>query len=267
MDSILTPGFIASSRRQPLPPALRYAGNDPRPVATSLTRNDLLAALSRDDAERLFAHLDLVTLAADRELFDYGDKLDYAYFPTTAIVSLQFATRDGGSTEIAVIGHEGAVGLSLLTGERASYSAVVQGAGQAYRIPTSALRAACEWGNALPQLLLRYANALLVQVAQHAVSGRRCSIEQKLCRWLLERLDRTPGMALAVTQERIAIDLGVRRESVTAAAGKLQEAGLITYRRGHINAIDRPGLESYAGECYQATKLELDRLRCDVAQR
>jgi CRP-like cAMP-binding protein len=213
----------------------------------------------------LFEHLELVELPFGKELFEFGGKLDYVYFPTTAIVSLLYVMEDGATTEIAVVGHEGVAGVSLFQGERAMCSAVVQGAGYGYRMKTEHLREAFARGGMLPALLMRYNTALFAQMAQNAVGGRHSSIEQKLCRWLLDRLDRSPSNELKVTQEMISIMLGVRRESITAAAGKLQEEGLITYRRGNITVLDRAALEAYAGECYKVAKDEYDRLLEDVA--
>jgi CRP-like cAMP-binding protein len=187
-------------------------------------------------------------------------------YPTTAIVSLLYVMEDGATTEIAVVGHEGVVGVSLFAGERAMCSGVVQSAGYGYRLKAQYLREAFNQGGALPALLMRYNTALFAQMAQNAVGGRHSSIEQKLCRWLLDRLDRSPSNELKVTQEMIAIMLGVRRESITAAAGKLQEDGLIAYRRGNITVLDRSGLERYAGECYKVAKTEYDRLLVDVAR-
>jgi CRP-like cAMP-binding protein len=229
-------------------------------------QNELLAALPRPDLEALFADLELVEMPFGKELFEYGDKLDNVFFPTTAIVSLLYVMEDGATTEIAVTGHEGVVGMSLFMGERATCTAVVQSAGYGYRLKTQALRDAFNKGGALPALLMRYTNALFAQMAQNAVGGRHNSIEQKLCRWLLDRLDRSPSNELKVTQELISIMLGVRRESITAAAGKLQDDGLITYRRGNITVIDRQGLEEYAGECYKVAKSQYDRLLEDVAR-
>lgn len=239
-----------------------------RPVVSfsGTQQNELLAALPRQDLETLFEHLELVPMPFGKELFEYGSKLEYVYFPTTSIVSLLYVMEDGATTEIAVIGHEGVVGVSLFMGERAMCSAVVQSAGYGYRLKTQYLRDAFNRGGALPQLLMRYTNALFAQMAQNAVGGRHSSIEQKLCRWLLDRLDRSPGNELKVTQELISIMLGVRRESITAAAGKLQDEGLIQYRRGNITVLDRAGLEEYAGECYKVAKTEYDRLLEDVAR-
>ncbi len=239
-----------------------------RPVVSysGTQQNELLAALPRAALESLFEHLELVTLPFGKELFEYGGKLDYVYFPTTAIVSLLYVMEDGATTEIAVVGHEGVVGVSLFAAERAMCSGVVQSAGYGYRLRAQHLREAFNQGGALPALLMRYNTALFAQMAQNAVGGRHSSIEQKLCRWLLDRLDRSPSNELKVTQEMISIMLGVRRESITAAAGKLQEDGLITYRRGNITVLDRSGLERYAGECYKVAKTEYDRLLVDVAR-
>ena len=227
-----------------------------RPVVSvsGTQQNELLAALPRQDLETLFEHLELVPMPFGKELFEYGSKLEYVYFPTTAIVSLLYVMEDGATTEIAVVGHEGVVGVSLFMGERAMCSAVVQSAGYGYRLKTQYLRDAFMKGGALPQLLMRYTNALFAQMAQNAVGGRHSSIEQKLCRWLLDRLDRSPGNELKVTQELISIMLGVRRESITAAAGKLSSDGLIQCRRGMVVVLDRDGLERCAGACYFAAR-------------
>jgi CRP-like cAMP-binding protein len=262
----------AITPRLPMPAALPAQAKSfrlpPRPAfsLTSVAQNELLGALPRAALEGLFEELELVELPFGKELFVYGSKLDYVYFPTTAIVSLLYVMEDGATTEIAVVGHEGVVGMSLLSGERAMCSAVVQSAGYGYRLKTSSLREAFSQGGTLPQLLMRYTNALFAQMAQNAVGGRHSSIEQKLCRWLLDRLDRSPSNELKVTQELISIMLGVRRESITAAAGKLQDEGLIHYRRGNITVLDRSGLEQYAGECYKVAKTEYDRLLVDVAR-
>jgi len=239
-----------------------------RPVVSirCAQQNELLGALPRAALEALFEDLELVEMPFGKELYDYGSSLDYTYFPTTAIISLLYVMEDGATTEIAVVGNEGVVGLSLVQGERAMCAAVVQSAGYGFRLKTAALRAAFNQGGVLPQLLMRYTNALFAQMAQNAVGGRHSSIEQKLCRWLLDRLDRSPSNELKVTQELISIMLGVRRESITAAAGKLQDEGLIHYRRGNITVLDRLGLEAYAGECYKVAKTEYDRLLVDVTR-
>jgi CRP-like cAMP-binding protein len=214
-------------------------------------QNDLLRALSRDDLLALFSDLELVTLPAGKHLFDYGDHVEYTYFPTNAIVSLQYVMEDGATTEIAVVGREGVVGVALYPTERASYSAVVQSAGYGYRLRTSVLREVFYTGGPLAQQLMRYTSAMFAQLAQSVAGSRHTSIEQKLCRWLLERLDRSMGNELKVTQEMIANMLGVRRESITGAAGKLAEEGLIAYRRGCVTVLNREGMERRAGSCYQ----------------
>jgi len=251
-----------------MPAATRAAKVASRPVVSysGAQQNELLAALPRDVLESLFEHLELVTLPFGKELFEFGGALDYVTFPTTAIVSLLYVMEDGATTEIAVVGHEGVVGVSLFSGERAMCTAVVQSAGYGYRLKAQYLREAFNQGGALPALLMRYNTAFFAKRAQNAGGGRHSSIEQKLCRWLLARLDRSPSNELKVTQEMISIMLGVRRESITAAAGKLQDEGLITYRRGNITVLDRAGLEEYAGECYKVAKTEYDRLLVDVAR-
>ena len=217
---------------------------------TGCQQNELLRALSREELVSLFVHLDLVPLDAGKHLFDFGDKMEYAYFPTNAIVSLQYITEDGGAAEIAVVGREGVVGVSMYETERANCSAVVQSAGYGYRIKASVLREAFFSGGALAQQLMRHTSALFAQLAQTVAGVRHGSIEQRLCRWLLERLDRSLSNELKVTQEMIANMLGVRRESITCCAGKLQEEGLIEYRRGTVTVIDRAAMERRAGGCY-----------------
>ena len=241
---------------QPSPSARGYRGKQ---------KNALLAALPCHELESLFEHLELVALPSGKTLFDYGCVLDDVYFPTTAIVSLLYVMEDGATTEIAVIGREGVAGMSLFMGERAMCSAVVQSAGYGYRLKARHLRDAFSQGGALPELLMRYTNALFAQMAQNAVGGRHSSIEQKLCRWLLERLDRSQSSELKVTHALISIMLGVRRESITAAAGRLQDEGLIQYSRGKITILDRHGLEALAGECYQVARTQSDSLEADLA--
>jgi len=249
-----------------VPGAKRPAKSPPRINFSSARQNELLGALPQAALIELAEHLELVELPFGKELFEYGNTLEYVYFPTTSIVSLLYVMEDGATTEIAVVGHEGVAGLSLVTGERAMCSAVVQSAGYGYRMKTQHLRDAFNRGGMLPQLLMRYSNALFAQMAQNAVGGRHSSIEQKLSRWLLDRLDRSPSNELKVTQEMISIMLGVRRESITAAAGKLQDDGLIQYRRGNITVLNRPALELAAGECYKVAKTEYDRLLVDVSR-
>jgi CRP-like cAMP-binding protein len=214
-------------------------------------QNDLLRGLSREDLLALFANLELVTLPEGKHLFDFGDSVDYAYFPTNAIVSLQYVMEDGATTEIAVVGREGVVGVALHPAERASFGAVVQTAGYGYRLKTAVLRELFYTGGPLAQQLMRYTSTMFAQLAQSVAGSRHTSIEQKLCRWLLERLDRSLSNELKVTQEMIANMLGVRRESITGAAGKLAQEGLITYRRGCVTVLDRNGMERRAGNCYQ----------------
>ncbi|CDG81575.1 Crp/Fnr family transcriptional regulator [Janthinobacterium agaricidamnosum] len=228
-------------------------------------QNELLKALSRSDLERLFAHLELVSLPVGKHLFDFGDRIDYTYFPTNAIVSLMYVMEDGATTEIAVIGREGVAGVALYDAERATCSAVVQSAGYGYRLKTEFLREVFQEGGALAQLLMRYTSALFAQMAQNVVGGRHCSIEQKLCRWLLDRLDRSLSNELKVTQDTMANMLGVRRESITVTARKLQDEGLIQYRRGTVVVLDRDGLEQSAGTCYKAAKAGFDQLQQECA--
>lgn len=217
-------------------------------------QNEVLADLPHEELSALASHLDLVELSVGADLFTMGQKLAYVYFPTTAIVSLQYVSADGASTEIAVISREGVVGMSLFIGELATSNAVVQNMGYAFRVRTEVLREAFGQGGALPQVFMRYANSLFTQLAQNAVSSQHGTIEQKVCRWLLDRLDRSGSNELKVTQGLISLMLGVRRESITAAAHKLQAAGLIQYRRGTILIVDRAGLEDQAGECYAVAK-------------
>ncbi|MHA4866532.1 Crp/Fnr family transcriptional regulator [Duganella sp. PWIR1] len=217
---------------------------------TGAQQNELLRALSREELVDLFVHLDLVPLEAGKRLFDTGDNMEYAYFPTNAIVSLQYVTEEGGAAEVAVVGREGVVGVSMYENERANCCAVVQTAGYGYRIKSAVLRQAFFSGGALAQQLMRHTSALFAQLAQTVAGVRHGSIEQRLCRWLLERLDRSLSNELKVTQEMIANMLGVRRESITCCAGKLQEEGLIEYRRGTVIVLDRHGMERRAGGCY-----------------
>jgi CRP-like cAMP-binding protein len=217
-------------------------------------QNELLRALERDELESLFPHLELVQLPVGKELFGFGDRLDYAYLPTNAIISLQYINEDGATTEIAMIGREGIAGAAMYPDERATHTAIVQCAGYAYRLPTEVLRAAFRNGGTVAQQLMRHTSIMFAQLAQSVVSSRHSSIDQKLCRWLLDRLDRSLSAELSVTQEAIANLLGVRRESITAACGKLQQEGMIECRRGKIVVLDREGLELGAGACYFAAR-------------
>jgi len=225
------------------------------------TQNHLLAALPEADYERLTPDLELVTLPLGMAVYESGGKLDHVYFPTDCIVSLLYVLEDGASAEIAVVGREGLVGVALfMGGESTSSRAVVQSAGDAYRLPSKVLKREFERNGPLQHLLLRYTQALITQMAQTAVCNRHHSVEQQLCRWLLLSLDRLPSNELSMTQELIAHMLGVRREGVTEAAGKLQTAGLIQYNRGQIKVLDRPKLEERVCECYAVVKRESDRL-------
>jgi CRP-like cAMP-binding protein len=224
-------------------------------------RNNLLAALPAEDFARLAPHLELVNVAQGTQLHEPGCRMQHAFFPVSAIVSMLYVTEDGHSTEVAVVGHEGMVGVSLVMGGRTAISAAaVQSAGTAYRLPASVLVEEFERGGAMMQLLLRYTQALMTQMTQTAVCSRHLSIDQQLSRRLLMSHDRESSNELKMTHEQIANLLGVRRESVTQAANKLQSSGLIQYRRGHITVSNRAGLEALAGECYAVVKKEFDRL-------
>ena len=229
-------------------------------------QNHLLNALPAAEYKRLFEHLELIPMPLGKVLYEPGDKLCYAYFPTTCIVSLLYMIKNGASAEIAVVGNDGIVGVALFMGGSSMPNrAVVQSAGYAYRLRAHLLvrefaRTGGRRNSAFHHLLLRYTQALITQMAQTAVCNRHHCLYQQLCRCLLLKLDRLPGNELTMTQELISNMLGVRREGVTEAAGKLQRAGLIDYRRGCITVLDRPGLEAQACECYQVVKTELDRL-------
>lgn len=231
-------------------------------------QNHLLAALPTSEFESLASHLELVPLALGQMLYEPGTQLRHAYFPTTAIVSLHYVTESGASAETAGVGNEGMVGISLfMGGNTTSSSAVVQTAGSAYRLERHFLKQEFDRAGLMQRLLLRYTQALMTQMAQTATCNRHHSVEQQLCRWLLLTLDRLPSRELVMTQELVASMLGVRRESVTEAAGSLQSAGYIRYRRGHISVLDRAGLENNACECYGVVKKEIVRLLCDVRYR
>jgi CRP-like cAMP-binding protein len=225
------------------------------------SENYLLAALPAPESGRLYPHLELVPLPLGKVLYESGDQLQYVYFPILSIVSLLYVMADGASAEIAVVGHEGIIGIALfMGGETMPNRAVVQSAGHAFRLKGHLLKEEFNRGGELQHLLLRYTQALLTQMSQTAVCNRHHSVDQQLCRWLLLSLDRLPSNELTMTQELIANMLGVRREGVTEAAGKLQSAGLIHYSRGRITVLDRPGLEARACECYRVVKTEFDRL-------
>jgi CRP-like cAMP-binding protein len=230
-------------------------------VAHFPRQNHLLAALPAGDFEPIRARLKLVPLVLGEVLYESGGRQRAVYFPTSAIVSLLYTLADGASAEIAVVGNEGIIGVSLFMGGGTTPSrAVVQSAGYAYRLSGKVLKEEFTRGGAMQHLLLRYTQALLTQMAQTAVCNRHHSLDQQLCRWLLLSLDRLIGNKLVMTQELIANMLGVRREGVTEAAGNLQDAGLIKYSRGHITVLDRTGLEARTCECYAVVKKEFDRL-------
>ena len=231
------------------------------PESHNPRQNHLLDALPAAERARLFPHLERVPMSLGQVLCEPGMSMSHVFFPTTAIVSLLYVMEDGASAEIAVVGYEGIVGVSLfMGGETTTSQAVVQSAGHAYRLRGQLLKENFFRAGAMQRLLLRYTQALLTQMAQTAVCNRHHSVDQQLCRWLLLSLDRLPSNELIMTQELISNMLGVRREGVTEAARKLQQAGLIHYSRGHITVLDRPGLEARVCECYQVVKTEFDRL-------
>ena len=223
--------------------------------------NGLLAQLPEDVYARWRPDLEYVAMPLGQVVCESGCDLKHVFFPTTSIVSLLGVTEDGAAAEIAVVGHEGVVGISLFMGGGTTPSrAVVQSAGQGFRFHGERLMAEFNRGGAVMHLMLRYTQALITQMAQTAVCNRHHRLDQQLCRWLLLSLDRLPGLNLVMTQELIANMLGVRREGVTEAALKLQRQGLIRYARGHIEVLDRPGLEALSCECYSVVKREYDRL-------
>ncbi len=224
-------------------------------------QNHLLDALPRSDYERLAPHFELIPMRLGDVLYEPGIRMRHVYFPTTSIVSLLYVMEDGASAEIAIVGNEGILGISLfMGGETTPSRAVVQGGGFGFRLKAQLLKDEFARAGPMLRLLLRYTQALITQMSQTAVCNRHHSVDQQLCRWLLLSLDRLASNELAMTQELIANMLGVRREGVTEAAGKLQDAGLIRYRRGKITVLDRAGLESRSCECYQVVKREFDRL-------
>jgi CRP-like cAMP-binding protein len=234
----------------------------------SPNQNHLLAALPTAEFEAVAADLQLVLLQLGEILYEPGGQLQYAYFPTSAIVSLHYVTESGGSAEIAGVGNEGMVGVSLfMGGDITSSSAMVQTAGHAYRLEARLLKQAFDRPGPMQDLLLRYTQALITQISQTAACNRHHSVEQQLCRWLLLNLDRSPSNEFMLTQELVAGILGVRRESITEALEKLLRAGFIRYRRAHITVLERTGLESCACECYAVGKQELIRVLPRVRHR
>ncbi len=225
------------------------------------TQNKLIAALPKEAVERLLPELELVDFPLGKVLYESGDKELYVYFPTDSIVSLLYMMKDGASAEISVVGNEGIVGIAVfMGGESTTSRAIVQSAGSAYRLPRQVLKDEFNRHGVLLHLMLRYTQALITQMAQTAVCNRHHSIDQQLCRWLLLSLDRLSGDELNMTQELIANMLGVRREGVTEAAGKLHRLGVIQYKRGRIRVLDRPAIERLSCECYSVVKTECDRL-------
>jgi CRP-like cAMP-binding protein len=229
----------------------------PDPIA-----NYLLAALPPEARDRVFPHLKLMKLALGSVVYEAGQSARYVYFPTDCIISLLYVMLDGASAEISVVGNEGIVGIAVFMGGESTPSrAIVQSAGSAYRLPATELRKEFNGYPEMRMLMLRYTQALITQMAQTAVCNRHHSIDQQLCRWLLLSLDRLPTRSLTMTQELIANMLGVRREGVTEAAGKLQKLGVIAYQRGHITVLDRPQLEQLCCECYDVVRHETERLQ------
>ena len=238
------------------------------PLPHSPNQNHLLAALPTAEFERLAPRLELVPLLLGDTLYEPGGQLQYVYFPTTAIISLLYVMESGISAEIAGVGNEGVLGISLFMGGGTTpSSAVVQTGGHGYRLQGKLLKEEFNRAGLMQRLLLRYTQALVTQMFQTGACNRHHSIEQQLCRWLLLTLDRLPTNELVMTQELVASALGVRREGITEAAGKLQRAGIISYRRGHISVLKRSGLETGACECYAVVKKELGRLLSDVQYR
>ena len=231
------------------------------PDSSDPRQNHLIAALPTEEWKRLSVHMELVYMPLGDVLYESGTQLRHVYFPTTSIVSLLYVMADGRSAEIAVVGNEGIIGVALfMGGETMPNRAVVQSAGYAYRLQGQVLKQEFNRAVELQHLLLRYTQALLTQMAQTAVCNRHHSVDQQLCRWLLLSLDRLTSNEMIVTHELIASMLGVRRETISEAAGKLRKAGLIQYSRGHITVLNRQGLEAYACECYQSVKKETNRI-------
>lgn len=259
------------ARRGESRPALSCVGNRPKapqlamPSPHSPSQNHLLATLLTAGFERLAAHLELVPMPLGAMLYEPGEQLKYAYFPTTAIVSLYYVTESGASAESAEVGNEGVVGVSLfMGGNTTSSSAVVQTAGHAYRLESRLLKQEFKRADLAQRLLLRYTQALMTQMTQTAACNRYHTVEQQLCRWLLLTIDRVSSNELVMTQELVANKLGVRRESITVAAAILQQAGYIHYRRGHIAVLERAALETRACECYAVIRRENRLLLSDV---
>lgn len=252
---------ISPPKNPPKPRARPRARGPAELVGLEVGRNQLLAALPDAEMARWLPELTFVDLPLGLVLYESGTIEKYVYFPISAIVSLLYVMENGDSAEIAIVGNEGIVGFSLFMGGNSTPSrAVVQSAGKGVRMPAAAIKQEFEKSGPVMHLLMRYMQALITQMSQTAVCNRHHSLAQQLCRWLLLSLDRLPGNELVMTQELIANMLGVRREGVTEAAFKLQEAGLIRYARGRIIVLDRHGLEERSCECYAVVKKEYDRL-------
>ena len=233
-------------------------------LPSEVMKNQLLAALPKQEAHRWLPMLETVDLPLGQVLYESGITLSHVFFPTTAIISLLYVMENGASAEIAVVGNEGIVGISLFMGGQSTPSrAVVQSAGKGFRLKAQMMKEEFNRAGPVLHLLLRYTQALITQMSQTAVCNRHHTLDQQLCRWLLLSLDRLESNQLVMTQELIANMLGVRREGVTEGALKLQQSGLIRYTRGHITVLDRPGLEKRSCECYLVVKKEYDRLLPD----
>jgi CRP-like cAMP-binding protein len=235
-------------------------------VTPNPKHNRLMAALSAAELKRIRQHLQPVDMTLGEVVYEAGRDLNYVYLPTTCIVSLLYVLENGASAEIAVVGNEGVIGVSIFMGGESTPSrAVVQSAGKAFRLPAQVMRDEFKRGGGMQHLMLRYTQSLIAQMAQTAVCNRHHSVDQQLCRWLLLSLDRLATLEIKMTQELIANMLGVRREGVTEAAGKLQKAGVISYQRGCIKVLDRPRLEGMSCECYGVVRRETARLLPVVA--
>ena len=235
------------------------------PALETPKQNHLLAALPAAEYERLSPYLEPAEMVLGDVLYESGGRLEHVYFPTTSIVSLLYVMENGSSAEIAVVGNEGVLGIALfMGGETTPSRAIVQSAGQGYRLKAQMMKQEFNRAGPMMHLMLRYTQALITQMAQTAVCNRHHSVEQQLCRWLLLSLDRLSSSELTMTQELIANMLGVRREGVTSAAGNLQRTGVITYSRGRITVLDRKRLEQESCECYAVVKKEFDRLLSEI---
>ncbi len=233
----------------------KHEDSECAPDVRQALKNALLAALPPENLDWLMPHLKFEYVSFEMCLFNYGEKVDHVYFPTTAVIALLHLLADGNTSEIAVVGHDGLLGISFLMDETALGSAMVQSSGYVYKIPVHVFKEACDRDCRVQRVIMRYLQRFIGQVAQNSTCCRHYSIDQQLSYWLLNRLDLLTGNELKMTQATIARMLGVRRESITSAAHRLQQEGLIQHRRGSITVLNRRGLEEYAGECYQETKL------------